>query len=180
MAAAGRDTCGQSGDFMLDATLGQLHAGVSLKDQFTLLMEFNVKVSLNSGGRSDSEGQAVKSEAFPRLRDTHGVLADKVITLELQQVLLTWINSADRSARFREGEASQRCEMLLSCQPRHHPPVSQLWITPQGQSVCFYAPHRYGLECLFRFYSYGLEKRFRLDLFKDFQEETLKDFEKGK
>lgn len=41
-------------------------------------------------------------------------------------------------------------------------------------------PRRYGLECLFRFYSYGLEKRFRLDLFKDFQEETLKDFEKGK
>uniref|UniRef100_A0A3P9NGP0 Uncharacterized protein n=1 Tax=Poecilia reticulata TaxID=8081 RepID=A0A3P9NGP0_POERE len=38
---------------------------------------------------------------------------------------------------------------------------------------------QYGLECLFRYYSYGLEKRFRLDLFKDFQEETLKDFEKG-
>uniref|UniRef100_G3NL84 La ribonucleoprotein 1B n=1 Tax=Gasterosteus aculeatus TaxID=69293 RepID=G3NL84_GASAC len=38
---------------------------------------------------------------------------------------------------------------------------------------------RYGLECLFRYYSYGLEKRFRLDLFKDFQEETLKDFERG-
>lgn len=44
----------------------------------------------------------------------------------------------------------------------------------------FTPPYRYGLECLFRFYSYGLEKRFRLDLFKDFQEETLKDFEKGK
>lgn len=44
--------------------------------------------------------------------------------------------------------------------------------------VCFLC--RYGLECLFRYYSYGLEKRFRLDLFKDFQEETLKDFEKGK
>lgn len=27
---------------------------------------------------------------------------------------------------------------------------------------------RYGFECLFRFYSYGLEKRFRLDLYKDF------------
>lgn len=38
---------------------------------------------------------------------------------------------------------------------------------------------RYGLECLFRYYSYGLERRFRLDLFKDFQEETLRDFEKG-
>lgn len=67
MAAAGRDTCGQSGDFMLDATLGQLHAGVRLKAQFTLLTEFNVKESLNSSGRSDLEGQAVKSEAFPRL-----------------------------------------------------------------------------------------------------------------
>lgn len=42
---------------------------------------------------------------------------------------------------------------------------------------CFFC--RYGLECLFRYYSYGLERRFRLDLFKDFQEETLKDFEKG-
>ena len=38
---------------------------------------------------------------------------------------------------------------------------------------------RYGLECLFRFYSYGLEKRFRADLFKDFQEETLRDFKQG-
>lgn len=38
---------------------------------------------------------------------------------------------------------------------------------------------RYGLECLFRFYSYGLEKRFRRDIFQDFQEETLKDYDKG-
>ena len=35
---------------------------------------------------------------------------------------------------------------------------------------------RYGLECLFRFYSYGLENRFRSDLFKDFQELTLEDY----
>lgn len=39
--------------------------------------------------------------------------------------------------------------------------------------------HRYGLECLFRYYSYGLEKKFRLDIFKDFQEETVKDYEAG-
>ncbi|MGH0171728.1 UNVERIFIED_CONTAM: hypothetical protein FKN15_007750 [Acipenser sinensis] len=39
--------------------------------------------------------------------------------------------------------------------------------------------NRYGLECLFRFYSYGLEKRFRPDIFKDFQEETLRDYETG-
>ncbi|KAG7254461.1 hypothetical protein CRUP_014960 [Coryphaenoides rupestris] len=53
----------------------------------------------------------------------------------------------------------------------------------QGPEVyrCVQGPevYRYGLECLFRFYSYGLEKRFRLDLFQDFQEETIKDFEKG-
>lgn len=31
------------------------------------------------------------------------------------------------------------------------------------------------MECLFRFYSYGLEKHFREDIYKDFQEETLED-----
>ena len=36
---------------------------------------------------------------------------------------------------------------------------------------------RYGLECLFRFYSYGLEKRFRSDIFRDFMEETLNDYD---
>lgn len=39
--------------------------------------------------------------------------------------------------------------------------------------------YRYGLECLFRFYSYGLEKKFREDIFKDFQEETLRDHDNG-
>ena len=38
---------------------------------------------------------------------------------------------------------------------------------------------RYGLECLFRFYSYGLEKRFRPEIFKDFQEDTITDYEMG-
>jgi la-related protein 1 len=38
---------------------------------------------------------------------------------------------------------------------------------------------RYGLECLFRFYSYGLEKRYRKELFEDFQELTLADYERG-
>ena len=38
---------------------------------------------------------------------------------------------------------------------------------------------RYGLECLFRFYSYGLEKKFRTELFNDFQVETLKDHDTG-
>ncbi|KAK2116196.1 La ribonucleoprotein domain member 1B [Saguinus oedipus] len=36
-----------------------------------------------------------------------------------------------------------------------------------------------GSECLFRFYSYGLEKKFRREIFKDFQEETKKDYESG-
>jgi len=35
------------------------------------------------------------------------------------------------------------------------------------------------LECLFRFYSYGLEKKFREDIFQDFQEETLRDHDSG-
>ena len=35
------------------------------------------------------------------------------------------------------------------------------------------------MECLFRFYSYGLEKRFRRAVFDDFQELTLKDYDNG-
>jgi la-related protein 1 len=38
---------------------------------------------------------------------------------------------------------------------------------------------RYGLECLFRFFSYGLEKRFRVELYDDFQKETLRDYDEG-
>jgi len=41
------------------------------------------------------------------------------------------------------------------------------------------AGYRYGLECLFRFYSYGLERKFRADLYKEFEEETLKDYDEG-
>lgn len=41
---------------------------------------------------------------------------------------------------------------------------------------CRNSIYRYGLECLFRYYSYGLEKKFRPDIFEDFQEETLKDY----
>lgn len=39
---------------------------------------------------------------------------------------------------------------------------------------------RYGLECLFRFYSYGLEKKFRAQVYEDFQTETINDYESGK
>ena len=40
--------------------------------------------------------------------------------------------------------------------------------------------YRYGVECLFRYYSYGLEKKFRMEVFKDFMAETYKDYENGK
>lgn len=36
------------------------------------------------------------------------------------------------------------------------------------------ADYLYGLECLFRFYSYGLEKRWNAELYRDFEELTLK------
>ncbi len=39
--------------------------------------------------------------------------------------------------------------------------------------------YRYGLECLFRYYSYGLEKRFREEVLADFQSEALKDYATG-
>lgn len=39
--------------------------------------------------------------------------------------------------------------------------------------------NRYGLECLFRFYSYGLEKKFRPEVFKDFQQLTMEDYNLG-
>lgn len=39
--------------------------------------------------------------------------------------------------------------------------------------------YRYGVECLFRFYSYGLERRYRQDLLDDFQELCVKDYNSG-
>ena len=38
---------------------------------------------------------------------------------------------------------------------------------------------RYGVECLFRYYSYGLEMKFRKEVFDDFQEQTLLDCKNG-
>uniref|UniRef100_A0A183BPK9 Uncharacterized protein n=1 Tax=Globodera pallida TaxID=36090 RepID=A0A183BPK9_GLOPA len=38
---------------------------------------------------------------------------------------------------------------------------------------------RYGIESLFRFYSYGLEKKMRPKLYNDFQETTLQDIKRG-
>ena len=39
--------------------------------------------------------------------------------------------------------------------------------------LCFLID-RYGIECLFRYYSYGLERKFRPELYKDFMTETIK------
>ena len=41
------------------------------------------------------------------------------------------------------------------------------------------ANHHYGLQCLFRFYSYGLEARFRTAIYRDFEEYALRDYESG-
>ena len=38
---------------------------------------------------------------------------------------------------------------------------------------------RYGIECLFRFFSYGLEIKFRRDIYRDFEDFTLQDFNDG-
>lgn len=35
------------------------------------------------------------------------------------------------------------------------------------------------MECIFRFYSYGLERKFRADIFKDFQQLTVEDYNAG-
>jgi hypothetical protein len=34
----------------------------------------------------------------------------------------------------------------------------------------------YGLECLFRFFSYGLEAKFKPDLYRDFEAVTLREY----
>ena len=39
---------------------------------------------------------------------------------------------------------------------------------------------RYGLECLFFFYSYGLEKNFMQDVYREFEDDTIADYESGK
>ena len=46
-----------------------------------------------------------------------------------------------------------------------------------GMVMSFYI--RYGLECLFRFYSYGLETKFRPHVFECFQRDTLADCKDG-
>jgi la-related protein 1 len=38
---------------------------------------------------------------------------------------------------------------------------------------------RYGLECLFRFYSYGLQARFRPEIYRDFMRQTIADINKA-
>lgn len=41
------------------------------------------------------------------------------------------------------------------------------------------ANYNYGLECLFRFYSYGLENEFREEVYEDFEQLTLDCYSKG-
>ncbi|EXB54653.1 hypothetical protein L484_022514 [Morus notabilis] len=41
------------------------------------------------------------------------------------------------------------------------------------------ANYNYGMECLFRFYSYGLEKEFKEGLYKDFEQLALEFYRKG-
>ena len=52
---------------------------------------------------------------------------------------------------------------------------------PQGLNSSYLSNQicRYGIESLFRFYSYGLEKKFRLEVFKHFQQDTLEDYKNG-
>lgn len=62
------------------------------------------------------------------------------------------------------------------------PPSSPALFLSQRDKVDFSTSlfcSRYGLECLFRFYSYGLEKKFRKEIFEDFQQETKRDYEAG-
>ena len=37
--------------------------------------------------------------------------------------------------------------------------------------------YQYGMECLFRFFSYGLEKAFEPELYRDFEATTLQDYQ---
>lgn len=45
--------------------------------------------------------------------------------------------------------------------------------------IISHGDHRYGLECLFRFYSFGLEHRFREPLWHDFNDLVKWEFRKG-
>jgi hypothetical protein len=63
-----------------------------------------------------------------------------------------------------------------------HLPNSFAWIILKISSRSFNHAafvHRYGLECLYRFYSYGLERKFRKDLFADFQALVRNDLKEG-
>lgn len=63
-----------------------------------------------------------------------------------------------RNLAVEDAKAGHRLGRLIPC------------ALDQGTSLC-----RYGMECLFRFYSYGLERKFRPDIYRDFMEETVRD-----
>jgi hypothetical protein len=54
--------------------------------------------------------------------------------------------------------------------------IYELFLMKKNLNMFLY---RYGVECLFRFYTYGLEKHCRQEVFEDFQRETLRDYEAG-
>jgi len=49
----------------------------------------------------------------------------------------------------------------------------------ESREVALVRLFRYGLECLFHFFSYGLEKNFNWVVYKDFQTDTIYDYESG-
>jgi len=54
--------------------------------------------------------------------------------------------------------------------------VMEYW---QSCELVIVTSSRYGLECLFHFFSYGLEKNFNWAVYKDFQMDTIADYESG-
>ena len=57
--------------------------------------------------------------------------------------------------------------------------MAPIHVIDAASRQCTHNNNRYGMECIFRFYSYGLERKFRADIFKDFQQLTVEDYNAG-